>query len=213
MSLYVPPHFRATDPDQALRLMDEHPFAMLISQDGTGEPFVSHLPLLAERSADNTVRLTGHMSRHNDQWRHFQTHPSALAVFRGPHAYVSPTWYQTHDVPTWNYVVVHVRGPVRLVEDHRALVRLLARMSERFEGTAEGAWRFGLPDDLRSPADLTAAIVGFELQAETVDTKLKLSQNRSDADRRGVERGLLARGGEAASQVLEWMRRLRAPGR
>jgi transcriptional regulator len=111
--MYIPDAFRETDSERILALVEAYPFGMLITAPA-GEPCASHLLFLLERQAAAPVRLTGHMARVNPQWRHLTVDRDVLVVFQGPHAYVSPGWYATPGVPTWNYAAVHLRSKPRL---------------------------------------------------------------------------------------------------
>jgi transcriptional regulator len=204
--MYTPPAFRNADPAVALELMRSHPFATVIATGADGAPVVNHLPLLV---AGDT--LVGHMAKRNPQAAALAATPAATAVFHGPHAYISPTWYEVDDVPTWNYAVVHVRGRARLIEDHAELVALLEAATAAFEGDGPGAWKVALPDDLAGDGALARQIVGVELAIERVDCKLKLSQNRSLADRRGVLRGLEERGDAESAALRRALRRYADP--
>jgi len=183
--MYVPTHFASEDAAIALALMADHPFATLIVTGKDGAPSVSHLPLLVERE-NGALRITGHVARANPQAALLMGSPAGLAIFHGPHAYVSSRWYEGFDVPTWNYAVVHAHGRLVPIDNERRLAQLLAGLAERFESDAKEPWRFGLPDDLRAPGALAAAILGFELVVGRLETKLKLSQNRSATDRANV---------------------------
>lgn len=202
--MYVPPAFRVENDDRALALVDEYPFATLIATEN-GRPSVNHLPLLLLRDPAGKHRLIGHMAKKNPQWRLFEGGASAFAVFHGPHTYVTPTWYQEHDVPTWNYAVVHVAGRVRLVQDFKGLTQILGKLSARFESREKAPWRFYLPDDLNDEAKLTGAIVGFEIEGLEIQAKFKLNQNRSEADQEGVRAGLAGRTDEMSLKVREMM--------
>lgn len=182
--MYVPNSFSETDEDRLLELCAKYPFATVITPT-TGKLWVSHLPLLARRRADQIV-LAGHVARANEHWRAMEEGALTTAIFQGPHAYVSPTWYATSPaVPTWNYVVVHAAGQVRIHHDGAELAELLRELTFQHEGRHPGAWS---PDEL--PADfaqsMRGAIVGFEIVVDRLEGKIKLSQNRSDEDRRGV---------------------------
>ncbi len=202
--MYVPPAFRVEDQDRAHALIDEFPFATLIAVED-GRPSVNHLPLLLQRDPAGNPRLLGHMAKRNPQWRLFESGAKAFAVFHGPHAYVTPTWYEEHDVPTWNYAVAHVEGTVRLVRDFKGLTRILGKLSGRFESKEKAPWRFYLPDDLNDEAKLTEAIVGFEIEDLRIEAKFKLNQNRSEADQAGVRAGLGQRTDEQSLKVREMM--------
>jgi transcriptional regulator len=205
--MYTPKAFIGSD-EEGIALMRGFPFALLLSLDEHKEPSLSHLPLLTRVNPETgKVTLVGHMAKRNPQWRHFLAHPKAKAVFNGPHAYISPKWYVSgRDVPTWSYAACHVSGAVKLIEDFEGLVSLLKELSEFFEGSGEDAWSFFLPDDLADPRVLTSAIVGFEIEVESIETKMKFSQTRSVEDQNGVIAGLRAAGGgmnEAVAALME----------
>lgn len=176
--MYLPEQFEETDPGRIASLVENHPFGMLITVS-QGQPFVSHLPFLFERSSGRKGRLIGHMARANPQWQHFGK--AALAVFQGPHAYVSPSWYASFGVPTWNYAVVHMKGKAVPVEGE-ALEKLLEKMTAAQESGRQNPWK--LEDERLTK--LFAMIVGFEIEITEIRAKFKLSQNRSLDDRTGV---------------------------
>ena len=182
--MYTPEHFAEDDIESLLRLIRSAPFATLISGDGEAAPQVTHLPLVVDRVGSDW-RLIGHMARANPHWRAFGADAVSTAIFHGPHAYVSPTWYDdpNRSVPTWNYAVVHVGGRPRVVEEERAreILRISASLFQ--EGVGE-AW--GMDDAGEFVAGRLQTIVAFELVPEQVQGKFKLSQNRSDADRARV---------------------------
>lgn len=193
--MYLPAAF-AGDEAAALYLIDAHPFATLIAGAE-----IAHIPLLLDR--ERRV-LRGHVARANPLWRAFDR--PVTAVFTGPHGYVSPRWYRTPDqVPTWNYAVAHVTGRATGIEGE-AVDALLADLAARFEGP--GGWTLGEVDPAEL-ADMRRAIVAFEIGLDDVTAKLKLSQNRVDADREGAIAGLEA-AGEAA--LVAWMRRAAGRG-
>jgi transcriptional regulator len=141
------------------------------------------------------------MARANAHWESLESAAEVLAIFGGPHAYVSPSWYAHHpSVPTWNYAVVHARGKARIVEPE-ALPALLARLTRKYEEGRPAPWRM---EDL--PADFTprllAAIVGFEIAVERLEGKFKLSQNRRPADLEGVIAALEGEGQGALAALM-----------
>ena len=199
--MYLPRHFDNTDREQSLALMRAHPLATVISVDqDEGSPFVSHLPLVIQPDGDGLVCI-GHLSRANLHWK-LQGGRQATAIFHGPDAYITPTWYVQNAVPTWNYAVVHVRGMVTLIEDRAGIVRCLEALTAAVE-TGPDAWKFWIPENLRDT--LESAIVGFRLTVDTVQSKFKLSQNRSAADRERVLRGLAGRSDAASHSVRALM--------
>lgn len=205
MSLYRPAAFASDDQAAIARLFDEHPFATLITT-GAGEPLVSHLPLLHQRERGPHGMLIGHMARANPHWNHFGGGAS-LAIFHGPHAYVSPSWYAQPaiQVPTWNYAVLHVHGRAAIVADRAATLATLQQMIARFEGGRAAPWRLQL-EGARLDA-MVGAIVAFEIEIERIDAKFKMSQNRDEADRRRVASALRNEGYADATATADWMDR------
>ena len=191
-----PDAYRLDDRQTLLAHAMAHPFATVITQRG-GSLTVSHLPLLVD--PDRGI-LRGHLARENPQYEDLAAESEALAIFHGPHAYVSPSVYEEQpSVPTWNYVVVHVRGRGRLV-DEPVLRTILDDLVGRFDPTG---WRLDAPADyLRSALD---AIAGFEIPIEHLEGKWKLSQNRSSTDQRRVA-AWLEGGGETSRALAALMR-------
>jgi transcriptional regulator len=182
-AMYIPKSNRADDRAQLHELMRQYNFATLVTQH-QGAPFATHLPFLldAERGAHGT--LLAHMARANPQWRDFAA-GEALVIFQGPHAYISPSWYQSHpSVPTWNYAVAHAYGAPRLIEDHDTLYRMLELLVDTHEAAFPQPWRLNLPEDYMGK--MMRAVVGFEIEITRLEGKLKLSQNRSETDQARV---------------------------
>ena len=206
--MYVPAAFAETDLTALHDFIERHSFGLLVSQAG-GLPFASHLPFLLEREAGPCGALVGHMARANPQWRE-AAGQAVLAVFSGPHAYVSPTWYEAGQVvPTWNYVAVHAYGRVRVVEDEAALLDIVRRSVEVYERNMPRPWSFegsGAYAERR-----LAHIVGFRVEVERIEGKWKLNQNHPAERRRKVIRALTERGDENALAVAALMRRTLPP--
>jgi transcriptional regulator len=210
MSVYQPPSFVARDAAATQNVIRDYPFAALITARAP-EPQISHLPLLFHSLPQPDGELVGHMARANPHWRQFADGPT-LAVFQGPHEYVSPSWYAEPEkaVPTWNYAIVHVRGRVELVEDRVATLAILNEMVERFESGRAAPWRLQLQG--RELDAMVGAIVAFRMVIERVDTKLKMSQNRSAGDRQRVTAALRAEGTAGANATADWMQRYAGAG-
>jgi transcriptional regulator len=201
--MYIPKAFEFHDTGKILKLIADHPFATVISTGETGL-IVSHLPIIAKVNGEE-LTLVGHVARANP-------HADALdgndvcVIFHGPHAYISPTWYEKGDVPTWNYAVVHVKGTARMFRDFNETVKCLRMLSHHMETEASGGWKFWIPDDLATPETLHSAICAFEIKASSIEAKFKLSQNRSDQDRAGVMTALERRGDSMSLGVARLMR-------
>ena len=179
----IPDAFRESDPARLHQVIRDYSFATLITHS---ESLVaSHVPILLDPARGEHGTLRGHMARANPQWRDFKDDAEVMAIFHGPHTYISPSWYPTHPaVPTWNYVAVHAYGVPRLIEERAALRRLLDDLVRMYESGFEHPWKFDLPQ--RFTETMIDMIVGFEIPITRLEGKFKLNQNRSAADRRGV---------------------------
>jgi transcriptional regulator len=201
--MYVPPHFAETDLATLHEFIERHSFGLLVSQVG-GEPFATHVPLLLHRAAGPNGSLVGHVARANPHWRALAGQ-TALAVFSGPHAYVSPSWYESDNVvPTWNYVAVHACGPVQLVEERGAVLDIVRRSVNWYEAALPHPW--SLDTDSTFIERLLGQIVGFRIEIERIEGKWKLNQNHPVERREKVIAALLAQGGADATAVAELMR-------
>lgn len=201
--MYLPESFRETRLEVLHSLIRRESFGSLVTQH-SGELQVSPLPFLLEAEAGPHGTLVGHLARANPHWQALAAGAEALVLFQGPHAYVSPSWYQTElSVPTWNYVAVHAHGTPVLVEEPERVRQILAQTVRTFEAGRNEPWTLDrLPAEF--VAKLQAAIVGFEIRISRLEGKWKLGQNRSPADRRGVIAGLAASAfpGDAAVAAL-----------
>jgi transcriptional regulator len=182
--MYIPKAFHLGDQQILHEFIDSSSFATLVSTVD-GKPFATHLPLLLERARSAHGTLLGHVARANPQWHAFDGKQEALAIFQGPHAYVSPSWYATSPaVPTWNYTAVHAYGVPQVIDDERAFSDLLDRLIAFYEAGMPRPWPGVLPADFR--ANLMRGIVGFAMDIARIEGKFKLSQNRSHEDQRRV---------------------------
>ena len=205
--MYLPKHFEASEAT-GREIMRAHSWALLVSTGADGAPFCTHLALLWEDDGTPHGSLIGHLARANPHWQMFASAAPSMALFWGPHAYVSPTWYAPGPkVPTWNYVTVHAYGRPEIVEATPAVLTVLTRLSAVFEGTGAEAWGLGrLPPG--NAAEQTKAIVAFRMKLERVQTKAKLSQNRDMEDRTRVIAKLEASDSQDAQATAAWMKKV-----
>ncbi len=160
-----------------------HGFATLIS-NGDGDLFATHLPLIMSHVNSRSI-LQGHIARANPHWRYLADNTRVLAIFTGPHSYISPTWYATAPaVPTWNYAAVHVYGTARVIDDCESLARLLDQLIATYETPLPNPWSGELPAEFKSR--LMKAIIGIEIEVERLEGKFKFGQNRSLEDQRSM---------------------------
>jgi transcriptional regulator len=174
------------------KLMEDQPFASLITVGSSGL-FASHIPMVLVQN-DAKRQLRGHISRANTQWRDYSQSVEALAIFSGPQHYITPNWYLEKQetgkgVPTWNYVVVHAYGYLKVIDDGEWLMTHLASLTNIHEADSPVPWKIGdAPEDYI--AALAKGIVGLEMTIGRLEGKWKVSQNRSEQDRDGVAKGL-----------------------
>jgi transcriptional regulator len=200
--MYIPSAFAESDQPKLHDFIESHSFGLLVSQGE--EPSASHLPFLLDRQSGPRGRLIGHMARANPQWQQASGN-SVLVVFSGPHAYISPSWYEAENVvPTWNYVAIHVYGTLRLIEDRGALMQVVRDTVDRYEQAMPQSWTFDGSADFLDR--LVQMIVGFHIEIDRIEGKWKLSQNHTPERRERVIGGLLASTDSGAHDVARLMR-------
>jgi len=202
--VYLPPAFTEKRPEVLLDHIEGYDFGLLVTHGAAGL-VASHIPFLIERDGEQ-LHLYGHLARPNPQVGDLALGGAVLAIFHGPHAYISPNWYTTGpSVPTWNYADVHAYGTVQLVEDAEWLRRFLVRLSERHEARNPVAWRM---QDLPAAyvENMLKGIIGLDIAVTRLEGKYKLSQNRPAADRLGVIAALEAQRDPESQAVARLMR-------
>jgi transcriptional regulator len=202
--VYLPPAFTEARPEVLIAHIEEHNFGLLISHGREGL-VASHIPFVVERGGEQ-LRLLGHLARQNPQVGDLKRGGEVLSIFSGPHAYISPRWYDDGPaVPTWNYVDVHAYGSVRPIDDSDWLRRLLHRLSDQHEAGSPTPWRMqDLPESYLSA--MLDGITGLEIAVTRLEGKYKLSQNRPAVDRPRIIAALERRGDGDALAVARLMR-------
>ncbi|GEO84353.1 MULTISPECIES: FMN-binding negative transcriptional regulator [Alphaproteobacteria] len=192
--MYSPPAFSVSDAEEIRAIVHACRLATFVTATDQG-PLVTPLPMIFDEHEGPHGTLYGHMARANPQWQ-VPTIGDSLALFSGPDAYVSPSWYAAKAehgkvVPTWNYVAVEARGPVEFFDDPTRLRDCVTRLTERHEGQRAAPWAVSDAPEAFIAAHLRG-IVGLRIPITAVIGKKKLSQNRPEADRAGVKTGLAA---------------------
>jgi len=207
--VYLTAAFTESRPEVLVEHIERYDFGLLVSRSDDGI-VASHVPFVVDRDGDN-LHLHAHLARPNPQVRQLARGGEVLAIFHGPHAYISPNWYGSGpSVPTWNYIDVHAYGIVRLVEDGDWLRRLLRRLSERHEARSPVPWRMDeLPESYVE--GMLRGIIGLDISVTRLEGKYKLSQNRPASDRPRVIAALEDRG-DADSQAVARLMREREAG-
>jgi transcriptional regulator len=196
--MYLPAAFAEPDLRKLHDFIEQNSFGLLVSQV-EGLPFATHLPFLLDRTTGPHGTLVCHVARANPQWRE-AIGQTALAIFSGPHAYVSPTWYEAEQVvPTWNYAAVHAYGRAQVIEDEDALLKIVQEMVRVYEQAMPQPWSF--EDSTTFVKRLLGQIVGMRIEIEKIEGKFKLNQNHPVERRQKVVRALQQRGDENALVV------------
>ncbi len=206
LMVYLPPHFAELRPESMHQLIARQPLATLVTL-GPGGIAADHLPLLLHPDRGEFGTLIGHVARNNDVWRNGFHEGESLAVFQGPDAYVSPSWYasklETHEVvPTWNYAVVHAYGKLIVHDDEKWVRGVVGRLTKAMEASQPVPWKMA-----NAPSDyikgMLANIVGIEIPVSRMIGKWKVSQNRSEADRASASAGLRSTGDPGDAEMAD----------
>ena len=203
--MYVPTDFNEDRVPVLHEAIRKIAFGALVTLGADGLT-ASHIPMLIEPEPSPLGTLWGHLARANPQWQSVRHDVRALAIFTGPYAYITPSWYATKRatgkvVPTWNYVAIHAYGPLRIIDDAAHARAHLARLTATHEAGRRAPWAIDDAPDAFI-AGMLKGIVSFELAIERVEGKWKMSQNRPAEDRAGVVAGLTQEGGSAEVAAL-----------
>lgn len=199
--MYIPKHFKETDEQEIERFIRENSFGIIVTvQDGL--PIGTHIPFMVEKR-NNELILRAHISRANEQKASLTDGTEVLIIFNGPHTYISSTWYESNEVPTWNFLAVHAYGTLRLINDEE-LHKSLSDLVRTHEGDSGHTIESYTDEHVRK---LMKGVIGFEVTVREIQAKYKLSQNKNDADREGVYKGLEERDDEQSGQILEEMKK------
>ncbi|MDP2118869.1 MAG: FMN-binding negative transcriptional regulator [Hoeflea sp.] len=202
--MYLPPQFAETDETVLRALIAAHPLGLLISASATGL-LANPVPFLVS-VRDGVTTLRAHLSKANEQWRHIGDGARVLVVFQGADTYVTPSWYASKAehgkvVPTWNYAMVQARGSARVQESSDWLRPQVSELTDAHEAGRAEPWKVEDAPDAFVAAQLRG-IVGIEIEVQELTGKWKMSQNRPEADRRGVHAGLGRDGKDAVADLV-----------
>lgn len=210
--MYLPAHFEETRAEALHGLIAAHPLGALVTHGPTGLD-ANHLPFEFDPATGAHGTLRAHVARANPLWREIREQKDVLVIFQGATGYISPNWYPSkheahRQVPTYNYLVVHAHGRIAVHDDERFLRGLVARLTRKMEAAEPVPWKIG--DAPKEYIDqMLGAIVGLEIEVTRLVGKAKLSQNKTDADRRGAAEGLRRHGRDETDALADAM--LKAP--
>lgn len=201
--MYIPSNFRNDNSEAVFDFIKENGFAILVSI-ASERPCATHIPLVLATKTDGSKVMQGHISKANPQWRHFSDSSEVLAIFPGPHAYISSSWYNHPNVPTWNYEAVHVYGNIIILEEVAAVKESLKTLVDKYESTS--ACPFKMENlDANYLSEHIEGIVAFEIIINEVQAAAKLSQNRDDINHTQIVAALHLRNGQGDEAVAAAM--------
>ena len=204
--MYIPKINKLTEQETIYRFMQENSFAIIVSELN-GEIIATHMPVELEENDKGEKVLRSHMAKQNPQWNNFEKAEQLLVIFNGPHTYISSSWYDHVNVPTWNYIAVHVYGKPRILNEEET-IGVLTRLVNRYENASEKPFKMeNLSEDyLQSHLK---ALVAFEISIDRIDAKQKLSQNRNEHNYDLVINELDKREDEQSDAVKKEMERIK----
>lgn len=203
--MYIPKRFKVDDEKEIWSFLKQHTFATLVTTD-KGRPVATHIPVMVNREGEEIV-VSGHLAYGNRQWRTLNEEQESLIIFQGPHSYISSSWYEEQQVPTWNYQSVHVYGNVSL-QTQEELIADLKTLLHVYEHHRQHPvlWETLSPELLERELK---GIVGFKLIVTDIQAAYKLSQNRNDKDYANIITQLHQETSPEAHQVAQEMKKLR----
>ena len=198
--MYIPHYYKNENLDQVKEFIQQNSFGILVNQLD-GKPWATHIPLELETAKNGKEVLVGHIAKANPQWKAFGGNTTVLCIFNGPHTYISSSWYKEEEVPTWNYIAVHVYGTLSILTEEETM-KALHRLVEKYEQSSEN------PVSLRdmSPKTLrqVKGVVGFQIEIDAIQAAYKLSQTR-EQDHERILAELKKKGDAASRSVADHM--------
>ncbi len=172
--MYIPHHYKNENITEVKDFLRKNSFGILVSQVA-GKPWATHIPLELETTNDGQDVLVSHISKANPQWRHFAENDKVLCIFNGPHSYISSSWYKEEEVPTWNYIAVHVYGRIKILPE-AAVLASMHRLVDKYEQNSENP--ISLDQLSEKTLQQVKGVVGFQITINSIQAAYKLSQGR-----------------------------------
>ncbi len=202
--MYIPKHFEEKDRSKLIAFMREYNFAAIVNT-AKKKYWATHIPFLVSETSGGGILLRAHMAKSNPQWANFKSDEEVLIIFQEPHAYISPSLYESKvSVPTWNYIAVHAYGLPKILSSIEERIKLLEETFKVFEPKFKERW-VTLPDDYRN--ELLDGIVAFEIIVTNIEGKFKLSQNRTEGDRERIIENLGEKKDKVKADIAEFMKK------
>ncbi|MFT4668437.1 MAG: transcriptional regulator [Ulvibacter sp.] len=193
--MYPPPHHQSQEKQKMISVMKAYPFATLVSTS-EGNPLITHIPIIYN---DESGKLVAHIDKYNPQMTTLQNGAEVTVVFKGPDSYISPTVYTTKQLPTWNYIIVHIKGTITLINDPSAAKDTMIAMTEFLEGTDQ---KFVLEKESTRMQRSIKYIQAFDITITSCEGKFKLSQDKNEQDMENAKQELIKKSGKDISSFI-----------
>ena len=200
--MYIPDIYVNENRSEILRFIEENSFAILVNQSNS-KINATHIPLFIEKSDENQLILSGHISKLNPQSENFAENGSVLAIFSGAHSYISSSWYDYEEVPTWNYMAVHVEGKIEILNEEQKLLHLENLVNKYEKNSEKPISTKSLSKETMSQAN---GILAFNIIVTKIEAVKKLSQNKSENNKKSIISHLEKSGDEGAKCIAEEMK-------
>lgn len=172
--MFIPHHYKNENIEEVKDFLEQNSFGILINQVA-GKPWATHIPLELDADEKGKDVLVGHIARANPQWKNFEANSEVLCIFNGPHSYISSSWYKEEEVPTWNYIAVHVYGTIKIL-DEEAVLASLHKLVDKYEANSKNP--ISIDNLSKKTMRQIKGIVGFQIKIDKIQAAYKLSQGR-----------------------------------
>ena len=199
--MYIPHHYKNEDIEELKDFLKENSFGILINQV-EGKPWATHIPLELDIDKDGNDILVSHIARANPQWQYFRENDDVLCVFNGPHSYISSSWYKEEEVPTWNYIAVHVYGKIKILSEKEVLESMY-KLVDKYEAHSKNP--ISLDNLSKKTLRQIKGVVGFQISIDTLQAAYKLSQGR-EHDHPKIISGLESRHNLNSKEIAKIMK-------
>ena len=203
--MYTPAIYQFTNPESIRSFLQENAFGILINQTN-GKLWATHIPMELDNNSEGKEILHGHLSKENPQGTTFEDNSEVLAIFTGPHAYISSSWYDHENVPTWNYSAVHVYGKIKIIHG-QAVIDSLTKLVDKYEQASACPVKVG--ELSKATMQQTRSILAFEIEITKIEATQKMSQNRDDHNYKNIIQELEKNQAPSAIAVAEQMKKIR----
>ncbi len=202
--MYIPAYFKNNDLNEVRDFLNKNSFGILVSQKDS-KFLATHIPLELDKNEDGKDVLVGHISKGNPQWKNFTHDSEILAIFSGAHSYISSSWYDHENVPTWNYIAVHVYGKIKIIEGEK-LINALKKLVDKYEMNSDKPVSVEKMSEKFISKEIKG-IVGFEIEISEIQSAYKLSQNRDSVNHNNITEELEKKGDSNSQIIAEEMKK------